>query len=191
MTAPWLLLEQWLRDAQGAGIREPEAMTLATATARGAPSARIVLCRGIGEDGVRFFTNYQSRKAGELEENPLSALVFYWEPLHRQARIEGTVLRLSGEDSDAYFAGRPRGSQLGAWASPQSRPIGSLDEVHLKVQQLDREHEGRAVPRPPFWGGYLVVPSRYEFWTAGDARLHDRRVFTRRGTDWHEERLGP
>lgn len=167
-------------------------MVVATATHDGVPSARVVLFRGLdSEGGVRFFTNYESRKARELEENPRAAAVFHWPELGRQVRIEGSIARLPSQDSDAYFAARPRPHQLGAWASPQSRPVDSLDEVTAQMATIDREYAGVAVPRPPFWGGYSLRAERVELWVRGEYRIHDRRLFERKGDTWLERRLAP
>jgi pyridoxamine 5'-phosphate oxidase len=181
---------EWLEEAQRAGLPDPVAMALATATADGAPSARIVLCRGIDARGLRFFTNYESRKAAELDANPRAAVVFHWPGLARQLRAEGRVERLPGAESDEYFAGRPRGHQLSAHASPQSRPIASLDVVRLRAAALDEEL-GHDVPRPAFWGGYRLVPHAIEFWVEGAHRLHDRVRFELEDGAWREERLAP
>jgi pyridoxamine 5'-phosphate oxidase len=157
-------------------------MVLATATHDGVPSARVVLFRGLSPDGaIQFFTNYESRKARELDQNPRAALTFHWAVLERQVRVEGTVARLSSAGSDAYFAGRPRLSQIGAWVSPQSRPIASLDELIVRRDEKEKAFHGGAVPRPPFWGGYGLLPARIELWTRGDGRFHDRRLYEREG----------
>jgi pyridoxamine 5'-phosphate oxidase len=181
---------QWLREAQQANLPDPEAMALASATADGAPSVRIVLCRGIDARGLRFFTNYESRKAVELDANPRAALVFHWPGLTRQLRAEGRIERLPGAESDAYFAARPPGHQISAHASPQSRPIASLDEVRLRAAALGEEF-GRNVPRPAFWGGYRLVPHAIEFWVQGADRLHDRVRFELKDGAWSEQRLAP
>ncbi len=182
----------WFDDALAADLHEPNAMTLATATPGGRPSARIVLIKGFDERGFIFYTNYGGRKAGELEANPHCALVFYWGELERQVRIEGRVSRISDEESDAYFASRPRGSQLGTWVSEQSRSIENRGALELRLRELEREYEGREVPRPPFWGGYRVEPEVLEFWQGRENRLHDRLQY-RRSEDggWRRERLQP
>jgi pyridoxamine 5'-phosphate oxidase len=188
---PLSQIAAWIDEARAAGTREPDAMTLATATPGGVPSARVVLCRGIDERGLRFFTSYESRKSRELAENAHVAAVFHWDSLARQARVEGTVERLAAGDSDAYFAGRPRGSQLAAWASPQSAPIESLDVLHARVRELDAKWAGQDVPRPPSWGGFLILPRAIELWVAGSNRLHDRMRYERVGGTWVGQRLGP
>ena len=183
---------RWFDEALASNLHEPNAMTLATATPEGRPSARIVLLKGFDERGFVFYTNYEGRKGEELEANPHCALLFYWGELERQVRIEGRVGRLPDEESDAYFAGRPRGSQLGAWASEQSRPVRDRSTLELRLRELEAEYEGREVPRPPFWGGYRVEPETIEFWQGRGDRLHDRIIY-RRSEDggWRRERLQP
>jgi pyridoxamine 5'-phosphate oxidase len=180
----------WFDEAVERGAPFADAMTLATATADGAPSARVVLYKGI-DDGILFYTSYESRKASELEDNPRAALVFYWPILHRQVRIEGRVERVTAALSDAYFATRPRESQLGAWASPQSRAVASREALDESFSELDRHWAGRSVERPPFWGGYRLLPQRVELWIGREARLHDRFVYERAGNAWQRTRLGP
>lgn len=180
----------WYDDALAAKVPMPEAMVLATSTRDGVPSARVVLFRGISQGGLRFFTNYESRKGRELEENPRAALVFHWEPMQRQVRVEGTVERLSDEESDAYFDARPHGHRLGAWASAQSRPIRHRDEL-VAEQQRAAERFGEKVPRPPYWGGYRVVPHAFEFWTGLPDRLHERVVYRRGDHGWDQLLLSP
>lgn len=181
----------WLEHARHAGVHEPEAMALATASADAAPSARMVLLRGFGPAGFDLYTNYESRKAGELDANPRAALVFHWDSVGRQIRIEGSVSRIGGAESDAYFAGRPRGSQIGAWASAQSTPLGSRAELEDRVAQLTERFDGRPVPRPPGWGGYRLRPAAYEFWQHGGDRLHDRFHYQPDGPGWRITRLSP
>jgi pyridoxamine 5'-phosphate oxidase len=183
---------RWFDEALAANLREPNAMTLATATPDGRPSARVVLLKGFDERGFVFYTNYEGRKGRELETNPYAALVFYWGELERQVRIEGHVSRISEEESDAYFAGRPRGSQLGAWASEQSRPIKDRGALEERLRELEAEYEGCEVPRPPFWGGYRVEPETIEFWQGRENRLHDRLLYRRlEDGGWRRERLQP
>jgi pyridoxamine 5'-phosphate oxidase len=179
----------WFDEALAADLHEPTAMTLATATPEGAPSARTVLLKGFDERGFVFYTNYEGRKAAELEANPRCALLFYWGELQRQVRIEGRAARVSGAESDAYFASRPRGSRLGAWASEQSREVEGRDALERRLGELEERYEDD-VPRPPFWGGYRVEPHLFEFWQGRENRLHDRLVY-RREAEWTVVRLQP
>jgi pyridoxamine 5'-phosphate oxidase len=188
---PLELFEHWFAEAKRAGVEVPEAMTLATATGGGVPSARMVLLKGADEDGFVFYTGYGSRKSEELEQNPRAALVFYWRPLGRQVRVEGSVERVSELESAAYFATRPRASQLAAWASLQSRPLGGREELDRRYAGLEREYEGRDVPLPPHWGGYRLHPEAIEFWEHRENRLHDRLRYTRAREGWKVERLSP
>jgi pyridoxamine 5'-phosphate oxidase len=181
----------WFENAIDADLHEPNAMILATARKEGRPSARTVLLKGYDERGFVFYTNYEGRKAGELEANPACALLFYWGELERQVRIEGRATRLSKEESDAYFASRPRGSRLGAWASEQSRPVEDRSVLEERIEALEAKYEGREVPRPPFWGGYRIEPDSIEFWQGRENRLHDRLVYRRAGERWNMERLQP
>ncbi len=171
----------------------PDAMTLATAQADGRVSARMVLLKGAGDDGFRFFTNCQSDKARDLAQNPSAALVFWWEALRRQVRASGLVARLGDEESDAYFQSRTRASRIGAWASPQSRPTPHRAFLTERYQGFEQEFQGRDVPRPPHWGGFLARPDRLEFWVERPHRLHDRFVFIKipDGQGWRLERLAP
>jgi pyridoxamine 5'-phosphate oxidase len=166
-------------------------VVLATADANGQPSARLVLLRGADARGFVFFTNYNSRKGRELTDNPQAALCFYWASLDEQIRIEGRVERLSVAESDAYFAGRPRGSQLGAWASDQSQVLSSRETLEEKYREIERRFDGQLVKRPPFWGGFRLIPSRIEFWYGRPDRLHDRVQYVRDTTGWRIERLYP
>jgi len=188
---PLELFEHWFAEAKRAGVEVPEAMTLATATGGGVPSARMVLLKGADEDGFVFYTGYGSRKSDELEQNQRAALVFYWRPIGRQVRVEGPVERVSEPESAAYFATRPRGSQLAAWASQQSRPLRSREELDRRYAELEREYEGRDVPLPPHWGGYRLHPEAIEFWEHRENRLHDRLRYTRAREGWKAERLSP
>jgi len=189
---PIALAQRWFADAQASGIEHADAMTLATATPDGRPSARAVLLKGIDARGFAFFTNYESRKGRELDANPYAALVLLWVPLQRQLRVTGRVERLSDEESDAYFATRPRGSQLGAWASAQSRPLPDRSELEQRWAALDERYGGGAVPRPPHWGGFRVAPGEIEVWQGRANRLHDRFAYVRTPDGgWTRERLAP
>jgi len=183
---------RWFEEAERAAIPQPDAMTLATADARGEPSARMVLLKGIDDRGFVFFTNHGSRKGRELAENPRAALILYWEELRRQLRVTGDVERVSDEESDAYFATRPYGSRIAATASRQSSPIHSRAALEAEYERLDREYAGGEVPRPSYWGGYRVVPGTIEFWRGRENRLHDRVRYTRQPDgSWETERLAP
>jgi len=188
---PIVQFDSWFRETLAADLHEPNAMIVATATQDGKPSARTVLLKGFDERGFVFYTNYEGRKAGELEANPACALLFYWGELERQVRIEGRASRISDEESDTYFAGRPRGSRIGAWASEQSRPVENRSVLEERTLALEAEYEGGEVPRPPFWGGYRVEPEVVEFWQGRESRLHDRLVYQRSGDGWRIERLQP
>jgi pyridoxamine 5'-phosphate oxidase len=170
---------------------DPTTMALATATPAARPSVRIVLLHGFDARGFVFYTNYEGRKAGELEANPFAALTIYWPWLDEQVRAEGRISRISGEDSDAYFATRPRGKQVGAWASQQSRPLDSRQVLMDQCAEVEARFAGQTVPRPPFWGGYRLEPDRLEFWKAGEFRLHDRFAYVRGANGWTIERLYP
>jgi pyridoxamine 5'-phosphate oxidase len=182
---------RWVAEAEGAGIRAPNAMALATSAGDGGPSVRMVLLKEFDDRGFVFFTGYVSRKADELDANPRAALLFFWDPLGRQVRIEGSVERVSAEESDAYFATRPRGAQVAAAASRQSAILQGREELDERVAEVEREHADEDVPRPEHWGGYRVVPQTYEFWQHRADRLHDRLRYRRGGDAWVVERLSP
>lgn len=188
---PFRLFARWFDEAREAGVREPNAMTLATVGADGQPAARIVLLKGLDARGFSFYTNYRSRKGEDLAANPRAALVFWWEPLERQVRIEGAVERVAEKVSDAYFASRPRGSRLGAWASEQSRIVADRAELEARLEAVEEKYDDGHVPRPPYWGGYRVLPARFEFWQGRPNRLHDRLEYVPGEGVWEIRRLAP
>jgi pyridoxamine 5'-phosphate oxidase len=188
---PFLLFSQWFDQALESELPEPNAMTLATSDHQGKPSARIVLLKELDNNGFVFYTNYQSRKAQELDMNPHAALVFLWLEIQRQVRVEGYVERVSPAESDTYFALRPRDSQLGALASPQSQPVPSARFLEEKFLELKSRFENLAIPRPPHWGGYRLIPTRWEFWQGRMNRLHDRIAYVRQDDKWQVVRLAP
>lgn len=183
---------KWWAEAVNSKIEEVNAMTLATVTREGMPAARIVLLKGLTPEGFVFYTNYLSNKGKELSENPKAALVFFWKELERQIRVEGTVEKVSEEDSDAYFSSRPAASKVGAWASPQSQPIKGRNVIQENVTRYKAQFAGKNnIPRPPHWGGYIVKPLKIEFWQGGESRLHDRILYSRNGDEWTITRLAP
>jgi pyridoxamine 5'-phosphate oxidase len=186
---PLRQFERWFEDAR-AGIPVPEAVALATATPDGRPSARMVLLKGADGRGFSFYTNSESRKGRELEENPRAALLFHWQPLGRQVRIEGSVERVPDDEAAAYFRTRPLGSRLAAWASPQSRPLADRAELERLYAEASSRYAGEP-PLPPHWGGYRLLPDAYEFWEHGDDRLHDRVRYERDAVGWSRTRLAP
>ncbi len=190
---PLELFLAWIGTARGSGaILEPNAMTLATVDADGRPAARMVLLKEVEDDGsFVFYTNRDGRKGRELEQNPFAALVFWWEPLERQVRIEGTVERTSAEDTAAYFATRPRGSRLGAWASHQSDVVPDRAALEQRFADAEATYPGEDIPVPPWWGGYRVIPTTIEFWQGRTGRMHDRLHYTRSGSRWTRLRLQP
>jgi pyridoxamine 5'-phosphate oxidase len=190
-TDPFQLFEIWFAEAQASEVNDPEAMALATADGRGRPSVRMVLLKGHGADGFIFYTNEQSAKGEQLAENPRASLLFHWKSLRRQVRIDGIVERVPDADADAYWATRARDSQLGAWASDQSRPLDSRETFEGRLEEIKTRFDDKAVPRPPHWRGYRVVPARIEFWSDRPHRLHERRVFRCEGERWSEGLLYP
>ncbi|HET6182863.1 MAG TPA: pyridoxamine 5'-phosphate oxidase [Acetobacteraceae bacterium] len=190
-TDPFALFRAWMAEAERTEPADANAMTLATATPDGVPSARIVLLKGVDPRGFTFFTNTQSRKGEELAANPRAALLFHWKSLGRQVRIEGRAAPVSEAEADAYFATRPRISRLGAWASDQSRPLTARAELERRLAEQEARFPGDSVPRPPHWSGYRLEPARFEFWQDMPFRLHDRTVFAKDGADWRISKLFP
>jgi pyridoxamine 5'-phosphate oxidase len=188
---PIVQWHRWHAEAFEAGVAEPNAMVVATLDTDGTPDARVVLARGVDEQGFVFFTNFESVKSVQLAASPVAAATFAWLDLHRQVRIRGTVVQLPDTDSDAYFASRPRSSQIGAWASPQSQPIADRSELELRVAEVEQRFADDDVPRPPHWGGWRLRPSVFEFWQGRPSRLHDRLRYRLAGSTWTIERLAP
>lgn len=184
--------ETWFEEAQKSEVPEPNAMTLSTASPDGRPSARIVLIKEVNDKGFVFFTNYESRKGQDIEANPFGALTFFWQPLERQVRIEGRLEKVNPAVSDAYFASRPRASQLGAWASPQSQEIQSRGILEIKEKNYEEKFAGQEIPRPEHWGGYILLPDYAEFWQGRSSRLHDRIVYElQQNNTWNRKRIAP
>lgn len=188
---PLVQFARWMAQAEVSGIEEPNAFVFATADRNGRPSARTVLLKGAGPDGFDFYTNYESRKAIEIEENPVAAAVFLWVPIRRQVRIEGTVSKVEPAQSDAYFASRPPESRLASAASPQSQVVASRQELEAALDEIRSRYPSGNVPRPLNWGGYRILPNSYEFWQGREARFHDRFRYRRHGEGWQIERLAP
>ncbi len=188
---PVVQFERWYEEATRAQIPEPNAMCLSTANKEGIPSSRMVLLKYFGRDGFVFFTNYHSRKAREIASNPNGALLFFWQPLERQVRIEGKIERISKAASLRYFVSRPRGSQIGAWVSEQSSVISTKGIILTKFEEMKRKFVNREIPLPDFWGGFRVIPGSFEFWQGRENRLHDRLHYYQEKKDWKIERLAP
>jgi pyridoxamine 5'-phosphate oxidase len=189
---PFVQLGRWFEEAAAGEIYEPNAMALATVAADGRPSLRMVLLKGMDERGLSFFTNLESRKAGEIAANPNAALLFWWDRLHRQVRVEGAIEPVGPDEAEAYFATRPYGSRIGAWASPQSRVIEGRGWLEAREAALrERYPEDAGVPRPAHWGGFRLLPETYEFWQGRRSRLHDRLCYRRQESSWVMERLAP
>ena len=188
---PILFFKNWLKEAENSGIILPESMSVSTSTKEGRPSSRMVLLKEVDQEGFVFFTNYGSRKADELGENPFVALLFHWNMLQRQVRIEGRIERISHEESEAYFHSRGRGSQIGAWASKQSEQLDERQTLVDSVKFYENKFAGKEIPLPDFWGGYRVIPESIEFWQGKADRLHDRFVYAVQDSTWSITRLNP
>jgi pyridoxamine 5'-phosphate oxidase len=188
---PLVQFTNWMSEAEVAGIEEPNAFVLATSDPAGRPSARTVLLKGVGPEGFDFYTNYESRKADEIEQNPEVAAVFLWVPIRRQVRIEGTASKVASALSDAYFSSRPPDSRLASAASPQSQVVANREELERRLRELRNRYPDGNVPRPPNWGGYRIEPRAYEFWQGREARFHDRFRYGRHAGRWQIERLAP
>jgi pyridoxamine 5'-phosphate oxidase len=188
---PFLQLKSWMDEAIASQVYEPTAMNMATAGGDGRPSSRIVLLKELSEEGLVFFTNYESKKGKDLFQNPYAAILFFWPELERQTRVEGKVEKISAKESDIYFKSRPTGSQIGANISPQSQVIPSRELLEKKQTEFAKKFDGKEIPRPPHWGGYILVPDKFEFWQGRESRLHDRLQFNLAGGEWKLERLAP
>lgn len=190
-SSPFIQFKKWFEAALEAELPEPHAMTLSTVDTNGRPSSRIVLLRNMDENGFVFFSNYLSRKGRESKSNPFAAMNFFWQAIERQVRIEGQLQKLNEAESDAYFASRPRESQIGAWASMQSQEISGRSALEEQVRRFQQEFQGKSVPRPPHWGGFCLVPDYFEFWQGRPSRLHDRISFRLEQGQWKISRLNP
>ena len=188
---PVELFREWFTEASQSEVNDPEAVAVATVSADGQPSVRMVLMKGVDDEGFRFYTNLESRKGRELSHNPKAAMCFHWKSLRRQVRVEGIVTEAPGWTVDNYFKTRHPLSRLGAWASRQSQPLGSREELEARVKEFAQKFKGQDIPRPPHWGGYILKPEKIEFWQEGEGRLHDRFVFARTGDAWELTRLNP
>jgi len=188
---PFLQFTRWWKEAVGSDITEVNAMTLATCNKEGMPSARTVLLKDYDKSGFVFFSNYESRKAKDIDENPQASLLFFWKELERQVRIEGRIEKVDATESDSYFHSRPEGSRIGAWASPQSRVVRSRDVIEENVRRYQAAFEQAPIPRPPHWGGYRVIPVHIEFWQGRPSRLHDRILYSIEADSWKISRLAP
>ena len=188
---PFLQFTRWWKEAVGSDITEVNAMTLATCNKEGMPSARTVLLKDYDKSGFVFFSNYESRKAKDIDENPQASLLFFWKELERQVRIEGRIEKVDATESDSYFHSRPEGSRIGAWASPQSRVVSSRDVIEENVRRYQAAFEQARIPRPPHWGGYRVIPVHIEFWQGRPSRLHDRILYSIEADSWKISRLAP
>lgn len=192
MSSPFQVFEKWFVAAEEAKVIEPNAMVLSTIDEKNRPASRVVLFKRFHEEVMYFFTNYNSVKSKQMEKNQNVAANFHWRaPFHRQVRIEGTVKKASKEISDDYFKTRPRGSQIGAWSSPQSQPIENREQLEKLVAEFEKKFDGKDVPRPEFWGGWGIVPTKFEFWEEGESRLHTRMVYEKQGDEWKTILLGP
>ncbi|MQP67670.1 pyridoxamine 5'-phosphate oxidase [Niveispirillum sp. SYP-B3756] len=190
-TDPFVQFQTWFAEAEATEVNDANAMSVATVGANGRPSLRILLLKGFDQRGFAFFTNMQSRKGDQLAANAVAALTFHWKSMRRQVRIEGLVEPVTPQEADEYFASRPRGSQIGAWASQQSRPLDKRETLEAAIRDVEARYEGQPVPRPPHWSGYRVVPDYIEFWQDREFRLHDRIVFTRTDGEWAKQRFYP